>query len=130
LVVLSLIPVHGRSNPPVLPVRIIEANLQVPGNVEEILNRACQDCHSYNTRWPWYSKVAPASWFIADDVQRARKAVNLSDSSVQAGRKRTTTMGALAAACEDAKIGRMPPARYRLLHPRATLGSEENRYRL
>jgi hypothetical protein len=125
MAVLSLVPVHGRRNPPVLPVHTIEANLEVPPNVQAILSRACQDCHSYNTRWPWYSKVVPESWLTASDVERGREAVNLSEWSIQAGRKRTTAIGALAAACEDVKMQRMPPPAYRLLHPDAALERDD-----
>lgn len=125
LALVALLPVRARTNPPVVPGRTIEATLDVPPNVDAVLKRACLDCHSYETRWPWYSNIAPASWMIASDVQRARSAVNFSDWAVQAGRKRTTAMGALAAACEGAKIGRMPPPAYRLLHSDASLSAAD-----
>ena len=92
---------------------------------EELARRSCFDCHSNETRWPWYVKVAPVSWFVATDVKRARKAVNFSEWSVQAGRTANTAMGTLAAACAGVTAGHMPPALYRLMHPEARLSEEE-----
>ena len=125
LALISLLPVRERTNPAVVRARTIEATLDVPPNVDAVLKRACLDCHSYETRWRWYSNIAPASWMIASDVQRARTAVNFSDWAAQAGRKRTTAMGALAAACEGVKVGRMPPPAYRLLHSDAFLSAAD-----
>src|SRR5436190_1987075 len=43
-----------------------------------LFQRACQNCHSENTRWPWYSRIPPASWIITKDIQNALRHVNLS----------------------------------------------------
>jgi hypothetical protein len=122
---MQMIPRTLPRNPAVLSGRTIEANLPVPAHIQQILNNACRDCHSSETRWPWYVKVAPVSWFVATDVKRARKAVNFSEWSVQAGRTANTAMGTLAAACAGVTAGRMPPALYRLMHPEARLSEEE-----
>jgi hypothetical protein len=87
--------------------------------------KACNNCHTYETKWPWYSRIAPASWLIDHDVQRARAAVNFSEWSDTAGKRNGTAMGMLMAACESTKTGRMPPVQYRLLHPEATLTASE-----
>ena len=50
----------------------------VIGIVFAILPKACMDCHSNETHWPRYSKVAPMSWLVARDVERARKVMNIS----------------------------------------------------
>lgn len=50
-----------------------------PRNVQWILRRACYDCHSTETRWPVWAYVAPVSWQVVEDVERARKFVNFSD---------------------------------------------------
>ena len=72
LVAFQFVPVE-RSNPPV------ETATAPPPSVEEVLRRACFDCHSHETRWPWYSRVAPASWLVARDVHEARQELNFSD---------------------------------------------------
>src|SRR5215467_4475093 len=51
---------------------------QVPSSVRSILSRACQDCHSANTHWPWYSKVPPLSWQVHKDVAQGRSFMDLS----------------------------------------------------
>src|SRR5207249_4410353 len=88
-------------------------------------NKACRNCHSYDTPWPWYAKVAPVSWVVARDVEGARKALNFSEWAVQAGREPTTAMGSLSAACAVLITGSMPPRQYRLVHPEARLSEEE-----
>ena len=50
----------------------------LPADVAGILRRSCTDCHSNDTRWPWYSYVAPVSWMVVDDVNAGRKRVNFS----------------------------------------------------
>ncbi len=62
-----------RTNPPVQGV------LVAPPEIEATLRRACYDCHSNETRWPWYSRVAPLSWFIVRDVEVGRKEINFSE---------------------------------------------------
>ena len=61
-----------RANPPV------ESDVGAPANVDEILRRACYDCHSHETRWPWYGYVAPVSWWLAEHIEHGRGDMNLS----------------------------------------------------
>src|SRR5215471_5509363 len=81
----------------VIPGRTIEASLDVPAPVQTILNKACKDCHSYETKLPWYGKIAPVSWMISAEIERARQVMNLSEWSVQAGARRGIAMGTLLA---------------------------------
>jgi hypothetical protein len=115
--VMQFLPGKHPGNPPVIPSHTIEANLNVPGPVEKILNSACKDCHSHETRWPWYAKVAPLSWMVAGDVERARKAMDLSEWTTRPG----VAVGTLMAACAGVEGQRMPPAGYRKMHPEANL---------
>jgi hypothetical protein len=71
---LQFVPDH-RTNSPVDPAK----KLQPPPEVEAILRAACYDCHSDETRWPWYAHVAPVSWWIVNHVQDGRHRLNLSD---------------------------------------------------
>jgi len=68
---IQFVPVD-RSNPPV------GTEVPAPANVRAVLRRACYDCHSNETVWPWYSKVAPVSWLVADDVHDGREHLNFS----------------------------------------------------
>ncbi|MFT5284556.1 MAG: hypothetical protein ACI8TQ_000713 [Planctomycetota bacterium] len=72
MIAIQFIPVD-RNNPPV------EAPLVADAAVMEVLKRACYDCHSNETVWPWYSYVAPASFLVAHDVEEAREHMNFSD---------------------------------------------------
>jgi hypothetical protein len=114
---LQLIPPGLPKNPPLSEERTIEAKLRVPSHVSAIFNRACKNCHSNETAWPWYSRVAPASWAMAHDVGSARKAMNLSEWTSNA----SAAIGTLTAACADVQSGRMPKQPYRLLHPESRL---------
>src|SRR6185436_12929985 len=78
---LQLVPVE-RTNPP------LKAPLQAPAPVDAILRRACYDCHSNESRWPWYGYVAPVSWLVADDVKQGRKHLNFSDWNEYSAKKR------------------------------------------
>ena len=123
--VLQFVPGSKHSNPPVVPGRALLDNTTVPGHVQEMLRRSCMDCHSNETRWPWYSRVAPLSWAVASDVARARKAMNFSEWATQAGRTPATAAGTLMAICAGVSSGRMPPRQYTLMHGQARLTAQE-----
>src|SRR5690348_140369 len=97
--VMQFLPVKRATNPAVIPGHTIEASMDVPRPVETILNNACKNCHSNETRVPWYGKVAPVSWLLARDIEQARHAMNLSEWSVQLGSRPNVAVGTLMAAC-------------------------------
>src|SRR5687767_7188476 len=66
------------TNPPVNQAETLQAATQVPENVEVILNRSCNDCHTNETRYPWYSKIQPSAWFLEDHIAAGRSELNLS----------------------------------------------------
>jgi hypothetical protein len=111
-----------RTNPPVDPSRELDATLGVPRPVQNILDRSCMDCHSYHTRWPWYSSLAPGSWIVAADVREAREHMNFSEWGTYT---RGRVLSRLDMIISQVDKGEMPPARYRLLHPDARLDEEE-----
>src|SRR5437773_11124922 len=69
----------ARTNPAVDESQTIFARTQITPEVSAILNRSCNDCHSNKTVWPWYTNVAPISWFIANHVSEDRHSLNLSE---------------------------------------------------
>jgi hypothetical protein len=79
--------------------------------------RACFDCHSNQTDWPWYTNVAPVSWLAQRDVERGRRELNFSewDRRQEGGRE----------ASETVQKGSMPPGYYVLVHPDAQLSVTE-----
>ena len=122
---LQVVPGPAKTNPPVVAGRAIQDNLRLTSAVSGLIQRACADCHSHQTRWPWYSRIAPLSWHIAQDVNSARQAMNFSEWSTGAGRLTGTSVGTLSAACANVKSGRMPLPRYLMLHPEARLSPQD-----
>jgi heme-binding protein len=93
-------------------------DIGAPAPVAEVMRRACHDCHSQATVWPWYGYVAPVSWLLAYDVTEARDHMDLSTWSALPARKRAKRLDHIAEEVEDRE---MPPAIYRLMHPEARL---------
>jgi hypothetical protein len=112
-------------NPPVVSQHSIESAVDVPAPVRAVIRRSCYDCHSYQTRWPWYARVPPMSGMVRSDVQRARKALNFSEWTTGAGSTPGRAAGMLAAACAAVQGGIMPKSRYLYLHPDARLSPHE-----
>ena len=79
--------------------------------------RACYDCHSNETVWPWYSHIAPVSWLIQRDVDEGRKDLNVSEWD--------RSQPEAHESAETVRKGEMPPLRFVLLHPQAFLSSAE-----
>jgi len=85
---------------------------------KELFVRACMDCHSNNTIWPWYSDIAPISWLVAYDVDEGREHFNISMIGYQSKNKANE-------AYETVQEGEMPPLQYIINHPEANLNDEE-----
>jgi cytochrome c len=100
------------------------AGSRIPPTVLSIVERACQDCHSANTHWPWYSKLPPLSWKIHKDVAQARAFMDLSKWNEYTDSERK---GYLAAIVASAQARLMPPANYVWLHREARLSDSELR---
>ena len=117
LLLAQLIPV-ARENPPV------ESEVPAPDEVRRILRNACYDCHSHETRWPWYSRVAPISWLVAHDVSQAREQLNFSAWNRYDERDRRKK---LEEAWEEVEEGEMPLWYYVPFHAEARLDAEDRR---
>jgi hypothetical protein len=113
----------------VFPIGTIEASMSFPGNpavtsaiawdspeTEAVMRRACYDCHSHETAWYWYTRVAPFSWFVNRDVAEGRLSLNFSEMDLS--RMDAQSLLDLVASRLDSD---MPPGRYLLLHPEAAL---------
>ena len=97
-------------------------DIAAPAQIEALLTRACYDCHSNQTRWPWYSRVAPVSWLVARDVALGRKELNFSEWGSyypQTRKRKLQWMGRVL------RERTMPPWAYRLMHPGARLTDAE-----
>jgi hypothetical protein len=121
LVVAQLVPVD-RTNPVVDPSKTLFATKAVPANAESILQRSCVECHSNETHWPWYSRVAPASWLLASDVHGARHKMNFSEWSGYTDRQKQDKIDGI---CDEVGSGDMPPLDYTMIHHGAVLSQQE-----
>ncbi len=110
-VVLQFVPVD-RANPPVT------RDIDAPPEVAVVLRAACYDCHSRETRWPWYSRVAPLSWFIAHHVEEGRRELDFSDWPAF---DYTVQDELLRDVAKEVGEDKMPLASYRWGHPEARL---------
>jgi len=101
----------SRTNPAV--VVDLTATNPPPPEIAAMLHAACYDCHSYETRWPWYSHIAPVSWLISRDVSEGRRHVNLSDWLAA---RPDWAVRRLENMSEEVQSGDMPPLQYKLIH--------------
>jgi hypothetical protein len=92
--------------------------------VGNTLARACGDCHSNQTRLPWYGHVAPISWWIQSHVREGREEMNFSEWTRYTALQRHNELESI---CGVIANGRMPPASYTALHPEASLGAQDKK---
>lgn len=111
LLAIQLVPVD-RTNPPV------RNDVDAPPAVAAVLRAACYDCHSRQTRWPWYARVAPVSWGIARHVREGRRELDFSDWPVIDFTAQDELLREIA---KEVDKGAMPPSSYRWGHPESRL---------
>jgi hypothetical protein len=112
---IQLVPVD-RSNP------AVESEVPAPEPVRSVLRRACYDCHSNETVWPWYSRVAPVSWLVAHDVHDGREELNFSAWNRLSEKKQAKM---LRETWKEVSEGEMPPAIYLVMHGDAQLSLDD-----
>lgn len=108
----------ARTNPVTVPDRALPARMPVSDEAAAVLDRACRDCHSNDTRWPWYSNIAPVSWFVIDHVNHGRSHFNYSD---WAKYDQLESRRLLENACAFARKQTMPLNSYLVMHRGARL---------
>jgi hypothetical protein len=112
-----------RTNPPTNPARRLSTQVKIPADVNAILSRSCANCHSNETRWPWYAYVAPMSWSVIGHVRDGRDHMNFSSwpTSPEEG------IELLDSVCQEVKRKRMPLASYTWIHWSAKLSDEDRK---
>jgi hypothetical protein len=89
-----------------------------PAPVVKLFQSACYDCHSQETKWPWYSHVAPVSWMITHDVNSARKHFDFSHWDDKDPKREARKLSSMSEAIVS---GDMPPSGYTFMHSEAKL---------
>ncbi|HYX21437.1 MAG TPA: heme-binding domain-containing protein [Thermoanaerobaculia bacterium] len=115
LVLVQFVPVD-RTNPP------LGGEVPAPPEVRAILKRACYDCHSNETVWPWYGRVAPFDWLMERDVREGRREVNFSTLADAPLKRRQRKWMEIP---EQVEKNEMPPWFYTAVHPEARLSDAD-----
>jgi len=114
----------ARTNPQVDESQTIFARTQMTPEVSAILDRSCRDCHSNKTVWPWYTNVAPISWWLSNHVNDGRKDLNISEwgrlDQDRQDRK-------LRQICDEVSDNMMPLSSYLPMHPQARLSEQDKK---
>jgi hypothetical protein len=108
---IQFIPIN-KTNP------IITQDIQAPAEVKNILRTSCYNCHSNETKWPWYSNFAPVSWMIINDVSDARNKLNFSTWNKISFEKKEELMKDI---WDEVRQEDMPLTLYTFIHPEAKL---------
>jgi hypothetical protein len=112
------------TNPPVDESQTINAQLQMTPEVASILDRSCRDCHTNKTVWPWYTKLAPVSWWLADHVNEGRQNLNLSEWGKLPKDRQDRKLRQM---CDEILDGAMPLPSYLPMHSAAKLSDQDKK---
>ena len=101
-----------------------ERTEKVPANVAAILKVSCYDCHSNNTRYPWYSELKPAAWLMARHIKKGKKELNFDEFNDYSKRRKKAKIKSIISQIEKEE---MPLKSYLLLHSDSKLTAEERK---
>jgi cytochrome c len=116
---------HPFGNPRVEPAEglgTLLAGAKMPMDAKAVLVTKCADCHSSETRWPVYARIAPGSWLIERDIVEARKKMDLSQWEKMPAEKQEVLTAKII---EEVKSGDMPPLQYLALHWNAKISKAD-----
>ncbi len=114
----------AKTNPPIIAAETLEATTHVPDEVAKILSRSCNDCHTNNSNYPWYSQVAPMSWGIIDHINEGRRELNLSTWAIYDTKRKKHKLEEI---CEMVTSGEMPHYQYLWIHRDAQLSDDDKK---
>jgi hypothetical protein len=100
----------------------ITKTVKVSDSVQAVLKKACYDCHSNNTNYPWYSNIQPVGWFLANHVSGGKRHLNFSDFGSYTQRRQQSKLNDVANEVQD---GGMPLSSYTMIHKEARLNANE-----
>lgn len=96
-----------------MPQSSLLEHASIPSSARAILMQKCADCHSEQTRWPWYGRFAPASWLMERDIVQAREQMDLSRWESLPGGQISVLQSKIV---QQARSRAMPPLQYRFIH--------------
>ena len=101
-----------------------ERTEKVPANVAAILKVSCYDCHSNNSRYPWYSELQPGAWFMAQHIKKGRDELNFDEFNNYSKRRKKAKIKSIISQIEKDE---MPLKSYRMMHGNARLSADEKK---
>ncbi|GAA4214456.1 hypothetical protein GCM10022289_48070 [Pedobacter jeongneungensis] len=114
----------AQNNDPSAMPNHISRVVNVPGQVNATLRKACYDCHSNNTRYPWYAQIQPLNWLVNKHIKAAKAELNFDEFKNDTKRKQLSKLRAIENSLED---GTMPITSYTLIHRDAILSKHEKK---
>lgn len=100
----------------------ITQHYDVPENIQNILKISCYDCHSNNTNYPWYNKIQPVNWWLADHVNEGKRKLNFDEFNTYSTKKK---LHKLDEVIETIRKNEMPLKSYTLIHGDAKLSDSD-----
>lgn len=123
VLVIQVIPVE-RNVSTVAPGQSFEKTEKVPANVAAILKVSCYDCHSNNTRYPWYSELQPGAWFMARHIKKGKEELNFDEFNNYSERRKKAKIKSIISQIEKDE---MPLKSYRMMHGNARLSADKKK---
>ncbi len=111
-----------KANPPIVETETLEAAIAVPADISQILGRACNDCHSNRSVYPWYSNIQPSGWFLKDHIDEGRKELNFSVFNTYSPQKKAKKLEEI---CEQVDSKEMPLPSYLWIHRESVLSESD-----
>lgn len=100
----------------------IHSSRYMPHTVASLIQAACTDCHSNNTRYPWYTSIQPIAWYTARHIKKGKEELNLDELLSYSLKKQISKLESIG---EQLNGNTMPPASYTLLHREARLTGDQ-----
>ncbi len=100
----------------------ISTVIEVPKEVQDIIKTSCADCHSNHTKYPWYSEIAPVSWYLAQHVNEGKEHLNFSEWTTYNKNQKSHILKDLKEELDEHK---MPLESYLLVHKEANMTKEQ-----
>ena len=123
LLVIQFIQPARNKNGQVLPSDFLSA-YSAPQNLQALIKNACYDCHSNNTRYPWYANIQPFGWWLSHHIKEGKKELNLSEFGSYTHRRQLSKLKNIRSSIQD---GSMPLASYTLIHKTAKFSEEQKK---
>lgn len=111
-----------KTNPPVVEGEDLFSSKPADDKVVQLIHNACFDCHSNETKYPWYTNIAPVSWFIKHHIDEGREHVNFSEWAKYNEKQKSHILEECA---EEIEHHAMPLGNYEWMHPEAELSEED-----